>query len=333
MRNHHNTYRNNQSRPVFLHRSEINRQTPTSVKDHASNTAPKFPTIQRSRSPKPPKPSPAETEYLRRILADVSFPSNSPFALLRPPLLHDPTSGAPGEKEKVGGPAWLGLGARTFSGIEECLRMFTAVEVLDGENMVGCRRCWKIQNGVFQSKKDDSDEEEGKKGVKVLCPFLERRVNPTQKHGTTFTGSSAHFEHHPESYISQQSNSSPGFPIYSYSIVLPQRESHSISSLPTSLSDANLNLLKDKNASADGSVSHYRCLSSPNEANIQRSRINDVAGHKQGPGGLPIPIISTTAPMDASSTSSSMPSDSGSESNYSSASEGKSLLFQDRWKN
>ena len=35
-----------------------------------------------------------------------------------------------------------------FRGIDVCLRMFTVVEVLDGENMVGCRMCWKIANEV-----------------------------------------------------------------------------------------------------------------------------------------------------------------------------------------
>jgi hypothetical protein len=148
-----------------------------SIKDHTSNTAPKFPAIQRSRSPKPPKPSPSETEYLRRILADVSFPSNSPFALLRPPLLHDPTSGAPGEKDKVGGPAWLGLGTRTFSGIEECLRMFTAVEVLDGENMVDAEDVGRSKMGFFSQRRMIQMRKRGVKRVKVLCPFLERRVS------------------------------------------------------------------------------------------------------------------------------------------------------------
>ncbi|KAF6747153.1 hypothetical protein DFP72DRAFT_920668 [Ephemerocybe angulata] len=88
----------------------------------------------RSKSPKPPKATPAEAEYLRRILADVTpgGPSNP---------LH-------------------GNRMHQLSGIEECLRMFTAVEVLDGENMVGCRRCWKIANGQI-SKRSANGELEG----------------------------------------------------------------------------------------------------------------------------------------------------------------------------
>ena len=38
--------------------------------------------------------------------------------------------------------------------------MFTAVEVLDGENMVGCRRCWKIANGQMPKPKDEDVEDE-----------------------------------------------------------------------------------------------------------------------------------------------------------------------------
>ncbi len=48
-----------------------------------------FPGVQRSKSPKPPKPSAAQTEYLRKILADVSTSPSiaNPFALFKPPLL------------------------------------------------------------------------------------------------------------------------------------------------------------------------------------------------------------------------------------------------------
>ena len=290
------------------------------VKDHAFNAAPKFPTIQRSKSPKPPKPTPAETEYLRRILADVSFPSNSPFTLLRPPLLHDLTTGAPGEKEKVAGPAWLGLGSRNFSGIEECLRLFTAVEVLDGENMVGCRRCWQIQNGVFQAKKDDSDEEDDEGSVpgaqsepddteNIQPPLLVVQPNLNTITTPTSTSSPIHI---------QASQSTPTVSHYT------QRESHSLSSLPTSLSDANLTFLKDKSVSADSSDSPSSLSVVSERSEYTKESTSDFSGRPQGPGGLPIPIISTTAPLDAPASSSSAPNDSGSESHYSSASEGTS---------
>ena len=35
------------------------------------------------------------------------------------------------------------------------------LEVLDGENMVGCRRCWKIANGVYKQPKTGEEPQEG----------------------------------------------------------------------------------------------------------------------------------------------------------------------------
>ncbi|EKM76523.1 hypothetical protein AGABI1DRAFT_108823 [Agaricus bisporus var. burnettii JB137-S8] len=127
--------------------------------------------VRRSRSPKPPKQSKEEEEYLRRLLADVG---PAPVRVLgegeverndgHHKKTHLQPSGDRGSKAGNGNVgSWLPLAAVSqFSGLEECLRMFTAVEVLDGENMVGCRRCWKIQNGYIKGNEDgdDSDEEE-----------------------------------------------------------------------------------------------------------------------------------------------------------------------------
>jgi hypothetical protein len=46
--------------------------------------------------------------------------------------------------------------------MEECLRLFTNVEVLDNKNMVGCQRCWKIANREREreASRENSDEHE-----------------------------------------------------------------------------------------------------------------------------------------------------------------------------
>ena len=108
---------------------------------------PSSPQPERSKSPKPPKPSRKETEYLRAILADTTPPSHIHLPLFKP-------------NSQPNDDLWLSMGH--FSGIEECLRMFTSVEVLDGENRVGCRRCWKIVNGVgvAPSAQEEADEDE-----------------------------------------------------------------------------------------------------------------------------------------------------------------------------
>lgn len=135
-------------------------------------------------------PTSVEAEYLRRILADIdvsgSESSRTPSggwppaasapsynALVNPFALLMKSSGAKKGSEgsesggkvdaaAAGGTAetrpsqkwssWLGMNG--LSGVEECLRLFTSVEVLDNENMVGCRRCWKME-------KERGDEEEG----------------------------------------------------------------------------------------------------------------------------------------------------------------------------
>ncbi|KZP14667.1 cysteine proteinase [Athelia psychrophila] len=129
----------------------------------------KFPRRSRASSPTiagsskkprptpPPKPSPEEAAYLRQILADV-IPASNPLAIFKPPGLASTSTSTIATQffMKMDQPP----------GIEECLRMFTAVEVLDGENMVGCRRCWKVTNGLYKPRKnleesDDTDESEG----------------------------------------------------------------------------------------------------------------------------------------------------------------------------
>ena len=141
-------------------------------------------------------PTSAEAEYLKRILADIdvsrsgSSPTPSggwppaapapasnvlvnPFALLMKSSVAKKGSdgsenGSKADTAVAGGGAagetrpsrkwssWLGM--NRLSGMEECLRLFTSVEVLDNENMVGCRRCWKIAN---REKEREASRENG----------------------------------------------------------------------------------------------------------------------------------------------------------------------------
>ncbi|KAJ3935765.1 MAG: hypothetical protein NXY57DRAFT_887152, partial [Lentinula lateritia] len=126
----------------------------------------------RSKSPNLPKPSKAEEDYLRAILADIHTAPVSganPFDFLAPWTHGDDSQGfVPASTSSGSLPssspatAWLAkLAQLPLAGIEECLRMFTAVEVLDGENMVGCRRCWKLANGWYEEREK---KREGKRG-------------------------------------------------------------------------------------------------------------------------------------------------------------------------
>ncbi|OSD02684.1 cysteine proteinase [Trametes coccinea BRFM310] len=99
-----------------------------------------------------PKMSEEEMAYLRQVLADVHPVTGNPLSILQNAF----TSGGSSSSVSSGSTAlatqalWAKLGH--LPGIEECLRMFTAVEILDGENMVGCHRCWKIANGLYKPR-------------------------------------------------------------------------------------------------------------------------------------------------------------------------------------
>ncbi|TFK49410.1 peptidase C19, ubiquitin carboxyl-terminal hydrolase 2 [Heliocybe sulcata] len=122
------------------------------------------------KTPRPPKLSREESAYLRRLLADVQLPTSShPLALFRPPSFtgshptHHPHSSASATSTAAQS-LWAKLGQ--IPSIEECLRLFTSVEVLEGENMVGCRRCWKIANGTYQ-KRPKSEKNRERAGIDV----------------------------------------------------------------------------------------------------------------------------------------------------------------------
>jgi hypothetical protein len=57
--------------------------------------------------------------------------------------------------------------------------MFTSVEMLEGENMVGCRNCWKIANRPKEDRGDSSDTSESDKDVPELSPGPPRSPSPS----------------------------------------------------------------------------------------------------------------------------------------------------------
>ncbi|KAH9943555.1 cysteine proteinase [Amylocystis lapponica] len=116
--------------------------------------------LRRVKSPATVKPSREEAAYFQRILADVNTSASNPFSLLHQALAGS-TAGltGPSPTSATAQALWAKLGH--LPGIEECLRLFTAVEVLDGENAVGCHRCWKIANGTYKPRRRSADEDAG----------------------------------------------------------------------------------------------------------------------------------------------------------------------------
>ncbi|KAF7964698.1 hypothetical protein HWV62_4061, partial [Athelia sp. TMB] len=242
----------------------------------------KFPQLSRASSPsvastgkeappmRPPKPSAEEAAYLRQVLADV-VPAINPLGIFKP-------SGATGAAMSTTATQLL-MKMGQLPGIEECLRMFTAVEVLDGENMVGCRRCWKIANGVYRPRKnledtDDSDDESDAGENKVPDDVTTPTAGPT-----------------------------PVVPLDAVAISPPSSPSASASS-----SIASEDARSDKTpydtpqSSLSNETSLTRKVSNPTIA----SSAPEVTGSKSpASGNMLIPTISTTAPESPASPGSS----------------------------
>lgn len=123
------------------------------------------------------KSSRSDSRYLKRLLADVPAPSATPFNIFRSTSL---ANSSPDISEMRG--SWPKAGH--VQSIEGCLRMFTSVEMLEGENMVRCRRCWKIQHGEYglngapvqsrdDSEEDDNDAQSSASSASVKINFVD----------------------------------------------------------------------------------------------------------------------------------------------------------------
>lgn len=235
-------------------------------------TSPQISHVQRGKSPKPPKPSTAELSYLREILADVTpSPMSNPFTLFKHQQngSNRPVSaGPPGSTQNL----WLSMSH--FSGIEECLRMFTSVEIMDGDNMVGCRRCWKIANGVYRQSVEEDDESDSVNQSGTEGHPLEVPTN-TRKPRSALLPLSPPLAHIPTSI------STPTVSFYSHSNSSDQR---SVSSLPTEVSFPETDT----------------------DANLDRPTVRLIPNNGQTPtlvASVQVPLISTTAPDSLTSHS------------------------------
>lgn len=270
--------------------SPVQRSTPSP----SVSSTPRFPlisrsptpsaTTKRSRTSRVPKMSAEEAAYLRDILADITTGATSPFSIFKQTK---DQSGAGSSTTQN-----MFLKIPQLGGLEECLRLFTSVEVLDGENMVKCHRCWKIANGLYESSgqnqesdscSDDENEslEDEDQSSLTQLPNGDAHHLPTPNHPdrprlSTSTYSSATSLHDtPTNHDTSTSLSSD--------ITLDTASSsHAIKRPPS------LELTNDE---------HSPSTSTPHPATY---------------GGLPIPLISTTAPESPMSIKTAMPIKTGS---------------------
>lgn len=139
-------------------------------------------------SQKPPRPTPAQAAYIRRILNGPNLPpKEDPLAKLRSGMAQLHAGGSNGalpgsssgghQLDQVPEEPAAATRTPTIDGLDtdlmDSLRTFTATEVLEGENAFACHRCWRYQTGRFKSSSkrasntggddDDADEEEDEK--------------------------------------------------------------------------------------------------------------------------------------------------------------------------
>lgn len=86
-------------------------------------------------------PTPAQLAYIQRILYGPPGPpeTNDPLAKLR--AAHAGTPAAPKDY-----------------GLIDALKMFTSVEVLEGDNAFACHKCWKIKMGRYANQESDAQQ-------------------------------------------------------------------------------------------------------------------------------------------------------------------------------
>ncbi|KAG1729714.1 peptidase C19, ubiquitin carboxyl-terminal hydrolase 2 [Suillus lakei] len=248
------------------------------------SSTPRFPLIprqptpsitgKRSKAPRPPKLSAEEAAYLRDILADITpGGAANPFSIFK--QTKDQSSAGPSTTQN------MFLKIPQLGGLEDCLRLFTSVEVLDGENMVKCHRCWKIANGLYEPRSsgqnqesdsctdsDDENESLDDDDQPIHTQHLNGNAHhtPTPNHfdrprlSISPSSSATSLYDTPDSHDTPRSSSGDTTLDTPYGL-------HTIKPLPPSLE-----LTKDD---------HLPSTSTPRPATY---------------GGLPIPLISTTAP-------------------------------------
>lgn len=92
--------------------------------------------VLQSTDPKYPKVKPSQAAYILRILG-AHNPTASPLSNR---ALASTTSFS--DQTQQGGT----LGQNPNTGLTDCLKQFTAVEVLEGENAFACKKCWRWEN-------------------------------------------------------------------------------------------------------------------------------------------------------------------------------------------
>jgi len=198
--------------------------------------------------------------YLAQILADSSAKPN-PLALLKSASIAP--SSSQGEHSS-GSSNWLKFNSQGPNLID-CLRQFTTVEALDGENMVGCSRCWKAANPDYEVLSEESESESSSSSSESSS---ESEDSPSSRTGSI------------------------------RAILTKKRRSAQIGSTEPSESTASNDHSITLHSEASSSVTSTSTFPSSVAASLETESSSKGNGRY---GGHPIPSISTTSPAEPSS--------------------------------
>ncbi|KAJ9099815.1 hypothetical protein QFC21_003815 [Naganishia friedmannii] len=119
----------------------------------------------------PPKPTPEQAAYIRRLLNGPNLPpKEDPLEKLRQGMANMATAeGTNGTSEQP--QAHRPYVAGQDTDLMDCLKNFSAVEVLEGDNAFACHKCWQYKTGRVKRKASDRKDphetllEEDEEGV------------------------------------------------------------------------------------------------------------------------------------------------------------------------
>lgn len=105
----------------------------------------------------PPKPTPEQAAYIRRLLNGPNLPpKEDPLEKLRQGMANLSAEGANGTSEQP--QAHRPYVAGQDTDLMDCLKNFSAVEVLEGDNAFACHKCWQYKTGRVKRKASDRKE-------------------------------------------------------------------------------------------------------------------------------------------------------------------------------
>lgn len=101
----------------------------------------------------PPRPTPEQAAYIRRLLNGPNLPpKEDPLERLRQGMANmSPGEGPNHHTEQPHRPRIDGQD----TDLMDCLRNFSAVEVLEGDNAFACHKCWQYKTGRIKRKASD----------------------------------------------------------------------------------------------------------------------------------------------------------------------------------